>query len=79
MNEKETCLSCKVISVCCLFGIGGYFFKLGLTNKPRIVYNMIGTGKLRLLFIYTFSNNYLFTASAGLGVGQVFDYSPFRS
>lgn len=47
MPEKENCLSCKIISIGCLFGIGGYFFKLGLTNKPRIVYNIIGTGNFR--------------------------------
>lgn len=45
LTEEKDCSACKFISIACLFGIGVYLTKLGVTQKPRIVYNLLATGK----------------------------------
>lgn len=48
MKEKETepCLSCKIISVGCFLGIGGYLIYQGkLQMKHRYILYGLGTGK----------------------------------
>lgn len=44
-KPEAPCTSCRIISVGCLFFIGGYFIKLGTTNRPRYLYRMIAAGK----------------------------------
>lgn len=45
-QPRENCLSCKMISVCSLLGIGGYLIYRGKSQTPASKYSMyaIGTG-----------------------------------
>ncbi|RZC40910.1 hypothetical protein BDFB_003082 [Asbolus verrucosus] len=58
----EDCFSCKVISICCLFGIGTYLIFEGRRQpqKYKNSFTLLGLGCI------------------GLGVGEIFDKSPFR-
>ncbi|KAG5894836.1 hypothetical protein JTB14_033679 [Gonioctena quinquepunctata] len=61
-NTVKICLSCKITSVCCLCGIGGYFIHTAKTyrNNSKILH-LLALGII------------------GLGIGEIFDRSPFRT
>jgi len=62
MEVKESCLSCKVISVGSLLGIGGYLINKSKSQPPVSKYSLFAIG----------------TVIASLGIGEIFDKSPFR-
>ncbi|CAH1955066.1 unnamed protein product [Acanthoscelides obtectus] len=63
MNSNEaSCLSCKIITVSCLTGIGAYLLNTAKIYKgnSKIILSILGTG------------------SIALGVGAIFDCLPFK-
>ncbi|ENN74645.1 hypothetical protein D910_09623 [Dendroctonus ponderosae] len=62
--RKESCLSCKLISIGCLTGIGSYLVATSIRSykgKSRAFIGALGAGAICL------------------GAGEIFDKSPFRS
>lgn len=53
-RSKDTCLSCRIITISCLFGISSYLFYQGKVQGPkaRLPLFMIGTGK-KILRLFT--------------------------
>ncbi|KAJ3648929.1 hypothetical protein Zmor_020696 [Zophobas morio] len=62
-NNKEYCLSCKITSICCLTGIGTYLIYHGRQPLQKHKFSLIFLG----------------LGCVGLGIGEIFDKSPFRN
>lgn len=43
-NDKNSCLSCKIISVCSLIGIGAYLIHQGRLQKSSSKYILFAMG-----------------------------------
>jgi len=60
---KTSCLSCKITSICCLFGVGSYLIHSARSYQrtPKVFTALLGAGTICL------------------GIGEIFDKSPFRN
>lgn len=78
--ENESCFACKITTICCLFGISAYLVYQGRIQKKQSRYSMyaLATGCINI-FKTILSYIYLFLVTGGLGVGEIFDKSPFRN
>lgn len=79
--ENKSCTSCKLISISCLTGIGIYLIKTAKNQNrnSRMVLTTLGLGNFYIIFPLNNIISLRFTGSCCLGIGEIFDKSPFRT